>query len=239
MNVRTKATVALLGAALVTATLAGSPATAAKGKGKGAKAKSVGTDPAGDWGANADSGLAPLGDALGQDLVGASIGMANKKTVNFILQLNALPATGGIPEGTRYWWDFTVGKKVFELDGKFTNYSRGACDPTSGQCPPPRDPGLQPFLLRGNCSVDPAAGSVTTCEELGLVHATFDAAKGTITIPVSTKLLKAKPGTKIGPAGSLSTVGGPITAAPSAFVTNNSMPYDTMAPTGTFKLPKK
>jgi hypothetical protein len=235
MKARTKFSVALIGAAVFSASLIGSPATAAKK----AKVKVVGKDDVGDWGANVDPQVAPLGDALGQDLVGASIGMADKKTVNFIIKVNSLPPTGGVPEVARYWWDFSVGKNVFELDGKFTNYSRGACDPTSGQCPPPRDPGMQPFLLRGNCGVDPAAGSVTTCEELGLVQATFDTAKATITIPVPLKLLKAKPGTKIGPAASLAAIGGPITAAPAAFVTNASMPLDSMAPTGTFVIPKK
>lgn len=235
MNARTKSWSALLGAALITASLVGSPATAVSAP----KALKVGTDPAGDWGSGVDAGIAPLGDVVGADLVGASIGMADAKTVNFILTVNALPPIGGAPEITRYWWDFTVGKKVFELDGKFTNYSRGACDPTSGQCPPPRDPGLQPFLLRGNCAVDPAAGSVTTCEELGLVHAKFDPAKGTITIPVAAKLLKAKPGTKIGPAAPLTTVGGAITAAPSAFFTNASMPMDSMTQTKSYTIPKK
>ena len=235
MKARTKAAVSLLGVALVTASLAGSPASAAKGP----KAKKVGTDPAGDWGANVDSTIAPLGDALGQDLVGASIGMADKKTVNFILQLNALPPSGGIPEVTRYWWDFQVGKTVFELDGKFTNYSRGACDPTSGQCPPPRDPGQQPFLLRGDCAPDATANNVTVCKEKGIVQASFDAGSGTITIPVPMKLLKAKPGSKIGPAAPLTTVGGAITAAPAAFVTNASMPMDSLLQTKAFRIPKK
>lgn len=233
MDIRNKVAVGVVGATLAAAMVAGPAATAAS------KAKSVGKDAVGDWGANVDANLAPLGDALGQDLVEASIGMADKATVNFILKVNSLPPTGGVPEVTRYWWDFTVGKKVFELDGKFTNYSRGTCDPTSGQCPPPRDPGSAPFLLRGNCAVDPAAGSVTTCQELGLVHASFDAASGEITIPVALKQLKAKPGTKIGPAAPITTVGGAITAAPAAFVTNSSMPMDSLAQTGTFVIPKK
>lgn len=237
MNRQTKAAAALLGVALLGVSLAGAPASA--GKKKSRKPKVVGTDPAGDWGASVDSQLAPIGDALGQDLIRATIGMADKKTVNFILELNSLPAPGGMPEVTRYWWDFSVGKTVFELDGKFTNYSRGACDPTSGQCPPPRDPGPQPFLLRGDCAPDATANNVIVCQEKGIVQATFDAGSGTITIPVPLKLLKGKPGTKIGPASALSTVGGPITAAPAAFVTNASMPMDSMSPTGTFKIPGK
>jgi hypothetical protein len=234
MGLHKKTAVALMGAALLAASLAATSATAAA-----PKPKTVGTDAVGDWGANTDSNIAPLGDVLGQDLVGAAIGMADKKTVNFVLKVNALPPSGGIPEVTRYWWDFTVGKNVFELDGKFTNYSRGACDPTSGQCPPPRDPGQQPFLLRGDCAPDATATNVTVCKELGIVQASFDAATGEITIPVTLKALKAKPGTKIGPAAPLTTVGGAITAAPAAFVTNASMPMDSLLQTKSFTVPKK
>jgi hypothetical protein len=73
-----------------------------------------------------------------------------------------------VPEATRYTWNLDVDPtphlvtedgsnpdlKSFDLDGKFTNFSRGACDPTAGTCPPPRNPGLQPFVLRGDCGVD-------------------------------------------------------------------------------------
>jgi hypothetical protein len=238
MKTRTKTLAALLGVALVTASLAGGSAGAAKRKKKAKSGpKVVAKDATGDWGA--DPQLAPLADALGQDLVSATIAMKDAKTVNFIIKVNSLPPTGGVPEVSRYWWDFAVGKNLFELDGKYTNYSRGACDPTSGQCPPPRDPGLQPFLLRGDCAPDATANNITVCKEKAIVQASFDPAKGTITIPVALKLLKAKPGTKISPTASFATVGGPITAAPAAFVTNASMPLDAMTPTGTFVIPKK
>jgi hypothetical protein len=203
-----------------------------------AKPTVVGTDPADDWGANADPSIAPAAAALGQELVEASIGMADAKTVNFIITLASLPPIGGMPELTRYTWDFAVNKKnLFELDGKFTNYSRGACDPTSGQCPPPRDPGLQPFLLRGNCRPDPNATNVTICDELGKVQAVFDAGAGTITIPVALEMLKAKSGSKISP-GVNSTFGGTVVAVPSAFFSNATMPLDLLTATKTFTVPK-
>ena len=221
-----------LGALVAGAVLApAGQAVAAKG------AKVVGTDPAGDWGGGAEAGA--VGSGLGQDLVSASLGMRDKKTINFVLKVTALPPIGGTPEATRYWWDFSVGKKVLEIDGKFTNFSRGACDPTAGSCPPPRNPGLAPFVVRGNCHPDPNASNVIVCEEVGLVNAEFDAAKGTITVPVPLKMIGAKPGSKIGPASALSTVGGQITAAPAAFVTNASMPMDTMIAPKTFTIPKK
>lgn len=235
MNAGTKTLGALLGVALLAGTLGSSSAVAAKKKVKPGP-KVVAKDPAGDWGA--DPQLAPVGDALGQDLVGATIAMKDAKTVNFIIKVNSLPPVGGVPEVSRYWWDFAVGKNLFELDGKYTNYSRGACDPTSGQCPPPRDPGPQPFLLRGDCAAVEGT-AVISCVEKGIVQANFDPAKGTITIPVPLKLIKAKPGSKIGPTASFSTVGGPITAAPAAFVTNGSFPLDSMIQTGTFVIPKK
>lgn len=193
----------------------------------------VGTDAAGDWGAATDPTIAPLGDVLGQDLVGASIGMADSSTVNFVIKLNALPPSGGMPEFTRYTWSFTVDGEARELDGKFTNYSRGACDPTSGQCPPPRDPGLQPFLLRGNCvqTATPAT-TLNLCEELAKIQAVFDAAAGTITIPVPVDALGAKPGSKI--VGGVGTFSSTISAAPSAFLTYGTFPMDGLMTTKTF-----
>jgi hypothetical protein len=231
---RTRTVVATLVGALVAAAL-GAPSGYAADQGK-KKAKGsvvVGKDPAGDWGENADPTLAPLGDVFGQDLVTASIQMADKKTVNFIIGLNALPPNGGMPEFSRYKWSFLVDGDYVELDGKYTNYSRGACDPTSGQCPPPRDPGLYPFLVRGNCG---AVGSVTTCEELGTVHATFDAASATITVPAPLDLIGAKKRSKIAPGTTV--FGGSLYAAPSVLLTNNSMPLDTMIVTKTFRVPK-
>lgn len=198
------------------------------------KAKVVGEDANDDWGQAVDPTLAPLGDVLGQELVAASIGMADKKTVNFIITLNSLPPNGGVPELSRYTWNFNVDGEFTELDGKYTNYSRGACDPTSGQCPPPRDPGLHPFFIRGNCG---AVGSVTVCEELGKVEAVFDAAEATITIPVPLELINAKPGSKIEPGTNL--FGGSISAAPSAFFTSSAMPMDLLLVTKTFKVPGK
>ncbi|MGH2807206.1 MAG: hypothetical protein ACRDKT_08015 [Actinomycetota bacterium] len=200
---------------------------------QGSKATKVGKDAVGDWGAAVDPSIGPIGDGLGQDLVGAEIS-GDSKTVNFIIVVNSLPPLGGMPEITRYTWDLNVDGEFVELDGKFTNYSRGICDPTSGQCPPPRDPGMQPFFVRGNCTVN--EGNITTCEEIGLVQASFDAAKGTITIPVPGKLIKAKKGSKITPGTNI--FGGSISAVPSAFLSTSNMPLDFMTLTKTFTLKK-
>lgn len=197
----------------------------------------VATDSAGDWGANVDPQLAPAGDTLGQDLVEASITMADASTVNFIIKVNALPASGGIPEFARYGWDFTVDGDAFAMSGAFTEYLRGVCYPLhAGTCPPPRDPGQQPFFIRqGACTV--GAESLSNCTLVATVKATFDSAAGTITIPVPLEALKAKPGSKIGP-GSNASFGATLYASPAAVVSSANLPHDTMVATGTFVVPK-
>jgi hypothetical protein len=221
----------LIGAtALIGSLFAGSavPAHAAKA----AKPAVLGTDAAGDWGANADPNLGPLGDVLGQDLTSASI-TQDGDNVNFVIGVNALPPNGGAPEVSRYTWNFNVGKAHLELDGKWTNYSRGTCDPTAGTCPPPRDPGQQPFVLRGDCATDNSLPvALTFCQELALIQATFDPATATITIPVPLEALKAKKGTKILPGTNI--FGGSISAAPSAFLTSGNFPMDTLTVTKPF-----
>lgn len=227
-----KRTALLIALALVVGALFAPGVEAAKKKKKKKTGPVVvGTDPDSDWGANADPTLQPVGDALGMELVEAVIDMADAETVNFIIKVNSLPSNGGAPEVARYTWNFSVDGETVELDGKWTNYSRGVCDPTSGQCPPPRDPGQQPFFLRGNCS---ATQNVTLCEELAVVQAIFDPAEATITIPVTLEQLEAKKGSLIGPGTNL--FGGSISAAPSAFFTNNSMPMDTMLVLEAFKV---
>jgi hypothetical protein len=194
-------------------------------------AQQVGTDALGDWGGGGDA--AAVGHTLGQDLLSAAIGMPSAETVDFVIGVSFLPSAGGVPEVSRYTWDFEVDKKFFELDGKFTNYSRGACDPTSGQCPPPRDPGPAPFLLRGDCA--PNDANVTICKELGRVSARFDAAARTITVPVPVALLGVKPCSKITAGANI--FGGSLSATPSAFFTSSAMPLDTLDINGTFRLP--
>jgi hypothetical protein len=204
-------------------------ATAAK---KAAGPVVVGTDDPADWGVNADANLTPLGGPLGQELVEASIGMADPKTVQFVIKVSSLPPSGGVPESSRYNWDFTVNGTAYQLTGAFTDYLRGVCNPLhTGACPPPQDPGQQPFFLRqGECT------ATAECNVLATFQATFDAATSTITIPVPLSAIKAKPGSKIGPG--VSSLGGTVYAAPAALVSYASLPNDTMIVLKTFVVPK-
>ena len=214
----------LLGAALTASLL---PAAAQAGGAP--KPFVVGTDASGDFGANQDATISPIGEAWGMDLIEAAIQRADAKTLNFIIKVSGLPPTGGTPEVARYVWTMTVGTELLQLDGKWTNYTRGACDPTGGTCPPPRDPGMGPFMVRGNCTDN--GGTAVTCEEIGLVNATFDAAAGTITIPVPLELIGAKKGTKISNGTQAGSGFTGIWAIPSAWASQASMPLDDLIPT--------
>lgn len=221
----------ILGAALV-ASAVPVPAVAAKAS----KPLVVGTDAAGDFGTNADPTVAPVGAAMGMDLIEAAIQKADAKTLNFIIKVTGLPPTGGTPEVARYVWTMQVDGELLQLDGKWTNYTRGTCDPTAATCPPPRDPGMGPFMVRGNCTDN--GGTAVTCEEIGLVNATFDAAAGTITIPVPLEMLGAEPGSKIinGTQAGSGFTG--VWAIPSAWASQSSMPLDDLMPLKTFVVPR-
>ena len=226
MNTRSIVSVGILTCVLVALAIPAGPAAAAP------KPTVLATDPADDWGSNAESGLQPVGDFLGQELVGASISMADKKTINFIISVNSLPPWGGMPEISRYNWDFTVDGDAYQLTGGFTEYLRGICNPLhTDSCPPPRDPGPQAFFLRqGPCTVG------ADCFLLATVNATFDPGAGTITIPVPLEVVKAKPGSKIGPG--VSTLGGSVYAAPAALVSYGDLPNDTMTILKSYTIPR-
>lgn len=213
----------------------------------------VGTDDAGDWGEATNPDLAPVGAALGQDLENAWIRLGSDD-IDFMFEVSNLPSRpGGLPEVTRYTWNFDVNGVPLELDGKFTNYSRGTCDPTSGQCPPPRVPEERQFILRGLCETDTTLPmNLTFCQELAIVQATFDANEDliTITIPQSALITAMNanldeadqidgdtlpPCTVVGPAPNL--FGGTISAAPSAYLTSSAMPLDTLLVTEDFVTP--
>ena len=232
-----KSILSLIALVLAAAAIASPVAANAKAKKKPAGPVVVGTDDAADWGSNVDPTIAPLGGALGQELTEASIELADPKTVNFVITVTGLPPTGGIPELARYSWDFTVNGDAFGMSGNFTDYARGVCYPAhTDSCPPPKDPGQQPFYIRqGPCTI--GTGGLGECNLVATVKATFDAAAGTVTIPVPLAAIGAKPGAKIGP-GTNSVFGTSVYASPAAVSANANGPHDTMTVTGTYKVPK-
>lgn len=236
MNKHMRFAAVVTGAALLTGALIGGPAQAAKKKGPVV----VGTDAADDWGSNVDPMvqpvIAPVGAQLGMELVEASIEKVDATTLNFNIKVTGLPQTGGVPEFVRYVWTMTVDGTLLQVDGKFTNYHRASCDPTAGTCPPPRDPGQAPFQVRGNCTDN--GGAAVTCEEIGLVNGTFDAASGTITVPVPMELLGAKAGSVIAHGMQPGSNFAGVWAIPSAWASQGNMPLDEMIITKPYKIPR-
>lgn len=215
------------------------PATSAAEVQKKKKPKGpvvVAEDPADDWGKDAGA-PAPIGTALGMEIVEASIGLSeDKEAINFIIKLNG-PTSGGTPESVRYGWEFAVDGNAFQLNGGRTELLRGMCNPltTDPACPPNvGDPAALvdfPFFVRsGPCT----AGD--ECVVNAVVNAVFDVAEYTITIPVPLEAVDAKLGSKITPSAGLF---GAIYAAPGVVVTTNSVPHDAIALHKTVKLPKK
>lgn len=214
----------------------------AQGQGKAGKATVVGKDADNDWGGNVDPNIAPAGNALGQELVEASMSMADAKTVNFIIKVKSLPSTGGIPEFTRYGWDFSVDGSAMLISGARTEFIRTICYPLHSDpaCPPnvgdPQTASNSPFMVReGACTV--GTGGVADCRVKAVVESTFDPATGTITVPVPLEALGAKPGSKIEPLTNAS-FGGTIYAAPATVVASPNYPHDTLLVDKTFVIPK-
>jgi hypothetical protein len=209
----------------------------------------VGTQNAGTFGDSEEEGA--LGTAIGADLRQATIRMLDAETLEFVIGLESLPPNGGAPEVVRYTWDFLVDGVKGQLDGKWSNYSRGACDPTSGQCAPParmpRDPGMQPFLLRANeqagCLTPQDSGApvpvpcglnFTAMDELDVLQGQFDTAEATITILIPVEKIALIEGADFGPCSritpSAGIFGGVVEAMPAAFVSSTTMPADIINP---------
>ncbi|MEA2475822.1 MAG: hypothetical protein QOC87_21 [Actinomycetota bacterium] len=169
-------------AAIVLATAVWMPSALASGAAHNS-ATVVGRDVAGDWGSNTAD---PVGDALGEDLTAAAIGMKNPKTVAFTLSVHSLPSVQ-VPE-TTYNWHFKIDKTMWELDSSCT--STDACSP-----------GALTFRLVTCSTAALAAGYTrTTCELVQRIAARLDSSAGTITIPVPLASLRAHSGSSIAPA---------------------------------------
>jgi hypothetical protein len=134
---------------------------------------------------------------------------------------------GGTPEATGYGWSFAYNGDEYELARKFTNYSRGACAPTAGSCPPARGPGVGYLSLRGNCTTSTHGANLTLCEELGGVNDIFDPEDGTISILLGAEMVSVDGVAACDTiSSSPSFIGQSVWAASSVFVTSSAFPYD-------------
>lgn len=187
------------------------------------RTKVVGEDPADDWGGSSGE-LAPLGDAIGQELTKATI-TPTRTTIDFTIYLKSLPPSGGVPEFSRYLWGLEVDGDSYVLDGRFTNLVIGTCHPVDGSCPPPNTtPRVKAFEVRGECG----AGTIgTVCELLGFVEADFDSTAASIRVAVPRELIGAARGSVIGSDTHL--MGNGVVAVPAIGASATVFPFDHLA----------
>ena len=152
-----------------------SPAGAARNP----RLKTVGTDPAGDWGAAI---VGQAGTAQGADLTRASIGMHDASTLRFVIEVAELPAAPpqGLPIPVGYAWDFTIGdgRMVFELQ---------SCEPDFPICieeASEAQPDEAMFIVMAFADCRESACSAPVREVRGVVAGRTDTARGTITVDV-------------------------------------------------------
>lgn len=131
----------------------------------------VGTDPAGDWSVAGNTSLNPAGDALGEDLVKATI-TQDARNLDFVMELASLPAEA-LTQQSFYMWGF-------HADGvdEFLTSGCNPFEPTT--CPDSVSHGLGFQLVRCDSSI----AIVASCSTVAVVAADVDVAAKTITIPV-------------------------------------------------------
>jgi hypothetical protein len=165
-----------------------------------AKPKAVWTDATGDAHLG-DVTAAPVFGGAGFDLKGGSIDKKGKNLI-FTAQHASLPPFGAVPEAVRFMWAFSVGSEHYRITAKRLNIGKpnpmtqedtdqiGVVDPAGF------------FRLEGKCtSTVVGALNAINCSTLGYLKGTWDAGKAAISIQIPMKMIKAKPGSKVGPGG--------------------------------------
>ena len=113
----------ILGLAAVLSLSAPGPSQAAAGT---ISPKTVGTDPAGDWGqySGAPEGPGPSG----MDLLRASIAPGEDQTIEFMLDVTSFPPPENGTGSIVYEWYFSVGDKAFAIYGPCMGHPYGNCE---------------------------------------------------------------------------------------------------------------
>jgi hypothetical protein len=163
-----------------------------------AKPKTVWKDPAGDVDVGG-AGANPVTDESGFDLLSGSIDRKGKNLV-FTVKHAVMPPFGAVPEAFRFIWAFSVGSKSYRVTVKRVEIGKPnpATQEDTDQIGKAYPDGL--FRLEGNCgSTDVGGTQMVNCHTMGYLTGSWDPAKATLTYSVPMKLIKAKPGGKVGP----------------------------------------
>ena len=135
-------------------------------------------DPAGD------APVAPdLGDDTGVDLVAARLFQPDPDVPQLVAEwkVTNLPASGGIPEGTRYSLPFKIGQKEFQVQAKFSNV---ASVTTADDPPGTVTHSGGAFQLRGNCTTSYQGTGVAACPHLAWLTGGFDVARDVVRVNI-------------------------------------------------------
>ena len=200
----------------------------------GGKAATVWTD---------DSGDADLGQGLGAslpggwDLASGSL-VKNGKNLDFTVTHHDMPPTGSVPEGTRFIWNFNVGKAPFRLTVKSVDIGKPDLATQTGTERIGRVDLNGHFRLEGACETDTTLPlHFVNCPVIGYFDGSFDPASKSFTANIPLKALKAK-------AGSVVTAGGDNICTicwVSHYAERSLSPttlIDTAAQTGKYKIPR-
>ncbi len=203
-----------------------------------AKPVTVWEDAAGDAG-NADSAI-PGFDYAGFDIISGTIDKVGKN-LEFTVNHSQMLPSGSLPEGFRFLWAFSVGKEFYRLTIKRADVGK----PDVGQNQTSERVGRADvdghFRLEGDCGSTPAPAVLTfvNCGPLAYLEGTWDPATMSVTMVVPLKLIKAKPGSVIGPGGGdaigICSICWTTHTAERSLSTSN---IDTAAMSKTYKVPK-
>lgn len=150
------------------------------------------------------TGDADLGQGLGGSIpVGLDLesGMivAKGKNLEFTAIHADMPPIGSLPEFVRFLWSFNVGSETYRLTVKRADI--GKPDVSQGQTTERvgRVDVNGHFRLEGDCGVTNMGIDFINCKPIAYLEGTWDPPTKSFTVIVPMKLIKAKPGTVIGP----------------------------------------
>lgn len=165
----------------------------------GAKLPPMWEDPTGDTEFN--GGATPGLDQGGFDLTGGYL-VAQGKDLQFSVTHSAMPPNGSLPEGFRFLWAFSVGKVSYRITAKTADLGKPDAVGGTGSDRVGKVDAMGHFRLEGQCEdVDMTAFRAINCQQLAYLEGSFDPASKTLTVLVPMNVIKAKPGTVIGPGG--------------------------------------
>ena len=142
-------------------------------------------------------GQTPANMPGGWDITEGSIERKGKDLL-FTVTHGDMPPFGSMPEGTRFLWNFNVGKTPFRLTAKSVDIGKPDVATQTGDERIGRVDLNGHFRIEGECATDSTLPvGFVNCPVVGYYDGSFDPASMSFTAVIPMKDLKAKPGSKI------------------------------------------